>query len=252
VLAQRAARANLAALVSTSPEALLSDSLVLQDSMPLMSAERIASDPATLSVQRDSLTAAALRNRAEIRLAMLEVEGAAAEARLAHRERLPVPVLSAGYKREQAGDADQRLSGFVAGFSLPIPLLDRRRGAVDAANAEARRRVVEAEAVRRRVALEVIEARHALIATREQLVALEPELGPQAAAALRAAQVAYAEGEITLVEWLDAVRAYHEAESSYATLRAEVIIRQAALERALGASLAPSAEAEPASSRNDR
>jgi len=59
----------------------------------------------------------------------------------------------------------------------------------------------------------------------------------ESAAALRAAQVAYDEGEISLAEWLDAVRAYQEAEVSYATLRAESLIRRAALERAIGAPL---------------
>jgi len=70
-----------------------------------------------------------------------------------------------------------------------------------------------------------------------QLEALRPQLGDQTRAAMRAVQAAYSEGEITLVEWLDAVRAYQEAESTYATLLAEAVVRRAALERAIGASL---------------
>jgi outer membrane protein TolC len=49
--------------------------------------------------------------------------------------------------------------------------------------------------------------------------------------------VAYREGEISLLEWLDTIRAYHEAESAYADLRSEYITRRAALERATGAPL---------------
>jgi outer membrane protein TolC len=70
-----------------------------------------------------------------------------------------------------------------------------------------------------------------------QLEILAPELGGETRVAMRAVQVAYSEGDATVVEWLDAVRAYQEAESSFATLRAEAMIRRAALERALGTPL---------------
>ncbi|MEK6611920.1 MAG: TolC family protein, partial [Gemmatimonadota bacterium] len=68
-----------------------------------------------------------------------------------------------------------------------------------------------------------------------QQARLACELGAETRTALTAAQVAYTEGEITLVEWLDAVRAYRETEASFASLGAEVLIRRAALERAVGA-----------------
>ena len=42
---------------------------------------------------------------------------------------------------------------------------------------------------------------------------------------------------MTLVEWLDAVRAVHDIESAYLTLWAEYLISRAALERAAGARL---------------
>ena len=91
--------------------------------------------------------------------------------------------------------------------------------------------------MRRRVAREVAEAYDAWRTAEEQRAALAPQLGAESRAALRAVQVAYAEGEVTLVEWLDAVRAYQEAESTFANLQAEVLIRRAALERAVGARL---------------
>lgn len=185
----------------------------------------------------DSLGAAALRLRADVRVAELEASAAAADARVVTLERTPVPVFQAGVKTEtQMGG--RKLAGFVAGISMPVPVFDRRRGAVEAADAEARRRDAEAALVRRRVSLEVAEAREAFVAAREQVALLAPQLGVEAERAMRAAQVAYTEGEISLVEWLDAARAYQEAEASFATLRAEVLVRQAALERAVGAPLA--------------
>ena len=70
-----------------------------------------------------------------------------------------------------------------------------------------------------------------------QLATIRPQLGAEAEAALTAARAAYREGEIALVEWLDAVRAYYEAESTYADLLADHFIRRAALERAVGGPL---------------
>lgn len=227
MLASRAARLALGALIAPDAGAIRPLDATLWDSLP----------PAFDPPAADSLHAAALRSRAELRVAELEALAAAADTRLAVRERMPVPVLQAGFKTETTIGSADRLNGFVAGVSLPLPLFDRRQGAVAAAGAEARRREAEAEGVRRRVAREVAEAREGFVAVREQLALLAPQLGPEAERALRAAQLAYAEGELTLVEWLDAVRAYQEAEASYATLRAEALVRQAALERAVGAPL---------------
>jgi outer membrane protein TolC len=67
-----------------------------------------------------------------------------------------------------------------------------------------------------------------------QLAVLEAQLGDEATKARRAAEAAYGEGEISLLEWLDSVRAYQEAETAYVTLWAEYIARRAALERVTG------------------
>jgi outer membrane protein TolC len=108
---------------------------------------------------------------------------------------------------------------------------------VEAATAEARRRSAEIIALRRRVAREVVEAYDAVRAAQVQVEALAPQLGAESRAALRSAQIAYEEGDIPLVEWLDAVRAYQEAEAGFATLRADLLVRRAALERAAGVPL---------------
>jgi cobalt-zinc-cadmium efflux system outer membrane protein len=212
--------------------ALLGDSIGANRVTPL--AEPPAIIPVSLS--SDSLVALALNTRRDLDAAALDVEAARAEARRASSERMPPMSLTVGTKREEAlGGASA--SGFVAGIALPLPLWDRRAGAVDAANAETRRRAAELRAFRRRVRREVMEAADALRAAQEQLQALGPAVLSDAAAALRSAQTAYAEGEITLLEWLDTVRAYQETESTIANLRAEVLIRGAALERAVGSQL---------------
>jgi cobalt-zinc-cadmium efflux system outer membrane protein len=223
LLARRSARLALASLIAPTADSLRPLDAPLEDSL--------ARNPVTFTT--DSLRSLAARHRADLRAAMLEAEASAADARLISRERVPVPVLTAGLKNEQlVGGGD--FKGFIAGISLPFPLWDRRGGAVDAANADTRRRVAEADVVRRRIAREIAEAVDGLRAVDEQLAVLGPQLGAESQRALRAAQVAYSEGEISLVEWLDAVRAYQEAESTFASLRADSLIRRAALDHAVG------------------
>lgn len=237
VLARRAARLALASFVAPAADSIGVLGLALSDPLPT----RAAALPA------DSLMTVALRGRGELRAAEAEGRAADAEARLAASERLPVPVVSAGLKTERvstAGADAQGLRGVVIGVALPLPLWDRRAGTIEAAAAEARRRAAETDAQRRRVSREVLEAFDALRAAEAQIELLAPQLGAESAAALRAAQVAYTEGEISLVEWLDAVRAYREAEASHASLQAELLIRRAALDRAVGA---PPAGERPAS-----
>ena len=211
-----------------------------------------ASVGASLGTQRgeslastDALTAVALAARPDLLVLQRQIDVARADARLAMAERRPVLTLSAGYKRESSATpqipSPASLHGFVAGFSLPLPVFDRRRGAIEAAVADTRVREAESDSLRRRIRAEVDEARAAVDVVESQLALLRPQLGENMHAALRAVQAAYVEGEIPLTTWLDAVRAYQDAEGTFASLEADAMIRRAALERAVGTTLCPSA-----------
>lgn len=226
-LARRTSYVTLAVLVGASADSLALPALAPSESLP----------PAPPAISRDSILVLALRRRPELIAADRQATAALADARAAGRERIPVPIASAGWKTERTTTGGARFDGFVAGISLPLPFWDRRSGAVAAADADARRRAAEVDIVRRRVAREAEEAYSALRAAEEEVARLSPALGSESAAALKAAETAYTEGEISLVEWLDAVRAYHETESIFVTLRAELHVRRAALERATGGTL---------------
>ena len=223
LVARDSALRTLASLIGLAD---LPDSLELSDT----------STPAPLAQPADSLVALAMARRPELRAAAMDAEAGAAEARLAVAERIPTPTLTGGYKHESLATGAS-LGGFVAGVSLPLPLWDRRGGAVEAARAEASRRDAEIGVLRRQTALQVRSAFAAHQALAEQLRLLRAQLGEDAARARRAAEAAYGEGEIGLLEWLDSVRAYQEAETTYVTLWAEYVARRAALERITGVPL---------------
>lgn len=196
---------------------------------------RAVAEPLPHTTAADSLFAMAL-GQPELRAAELDVRAAEAEATAVRREAIPSPTLSAGFKNENT-TADERLGGFVAGVSLPLPLWDRRSAAAEAARAEARRLEAEREIVRRRLRRSLELALEAARSADRQQAALAAQLGSEAEAALQAAELAFSEGEITLLEWLDAVRAYQEAEAAFANVVAESYNQRAALERLLGVPL---------------
>ena len=185
--------------------------------------------------QVDSLVQRALAGRPELLAVESEAAARSAEARLAGASRIPTPTLSGGYKRQDINTSV--LEGFVAGVSVPLPLWDRNGGAVSAARAEEARGASEVESIRRDTRLEVVAAYESQQVIGGALALLSAELGDNAMKARGAAEVAYREGEIGLLEWLDAVRAFAEAEATYATMLAEYFTRRAALERAVGAML---------------
>jgi len=191
---------------------------------------------ATTAVNADSLMRLALQRRAELRAAQYERDAAAAGVVLAERERVPIPILSGGFKTERSQDLIG-LRGFVAGVTMPLPFWDRRTSAVAAAEADTRALDAQLALLRRHIAREVQEAIVAQQSVAAQLDELRPRVETDTDAAMRSVRAAYAEGEITLLEWLDAIRAYQEAQSTVAALHAESLVRRAALARAVGAPL---------------
>ena len=227
MLKRRKARLALGALLAPSGEA------VSAIETPLAHPFRIDRLDASLEDLRDL----ALQKRAELRALELETQASMADVTLVSRSRIPTPIAGAGFKTERSAGESGTFDGFVAGLSVPIPLWNRSGGAVAAEEAEARGRKAELHALRRRLAVEVEEAWTALRTSAEQLDAIRPHLGSELETAVTAARTAYAEGEISLVEWLDAVRAYNEAQSTFAVLKADYLIQRATLERAVGSSL---------------
>lgn len=189
--------------------------------------------PAPLTIPADSFLNHALAKRPDILAAQFEAEGGLADARLAAAERVPTPSLTAGFKNERV-TTGETLNGFVAGLAIPLPLWDGRQGSVAAARSEANRRSAAVESLRRLTVVEVRNAYSADEALGNQLNTLRQQLGQEARAARVAADASFEEGEISLLEWLDAVRAYYEAETAYLNLWAEHVRRRVTLEQMSG------------------
>ena len=175
-----------------------------------------------------------LPGRPDLQAAELAVTAAAAEATARSREWIPAPTLSAGYKAEENAGRPARFTGFVAGLALPLPLWDRRSEATAGRLALADRARADRDRLHRDAATEVRRLAQGLAALVEQRGVFGSRLGPEADLALRSIAVAFGEGELPVAQWLDAVRAYYEAQGALLDLDAAIAGRQADLAAAAG------------------
>lgn len=183
----------------------------------------------------DALFARATSTRAELRALQQLGARTVFEADAVRRARLPSPNVFGGVKRA-ADDASGTDTGTVFGLSVALPLFDAGRR--EAARWQAERARVEAEraAIEHRIrsditgAYEVLSARQAALSQDRQSAADE---------LVQIAEVAYREGEVGILELLDAVRTASRARNRSIDLRFDVRLAQIALERAVGDTLWP-------------
>jgi cobalt-zinc-cadmium efflux system outer membrane protein len=182
----------------------------------------------------DALMTHGISMRAELRALQRTVERATLEAHAARRARLPSPTLFGGLKR--ADDDGSRERGAVFGVSLSLPLFDS--GGREAARWLAERERAEAErtSIERQVRSEITRASEAL-ALRH--AALTEDAEGAADELTQIAEVAYREGEVGILELLDAVRTASRARIRTIELRLDARVAQIALERAVGDVLWP-------------
>lgn len=206
--------------------------LVISDTVP------VAGDLPPL----DSLVAWS-RRRGDVRAAELSVDAAESDRTVRARERIPIPTLAAGYLEQNNAGTSGSSSGWIGGLTIPVPLFNRRAGALLASQASVELARAEHAGLVRDAATEVRRLHAGFLASRAQRASLARRLGGEADAALNAVAVSFAEGELPLVQWLDAVRAYSEAAGALLLLDADLAIRRADLATAAGipADLVPGA-----------
>ena len=139
-----------------------------------------------------------------------------------------------GLKR--ADDVSGRQTGGVFGLSVSVPLFDA--GGRESARWAAERARVEAEraSIEYRIRSEIVGASEVLSMRQ---AALSQEQQGAADELVQIAEVAYREGEVGILELLDAVRTASRARIRNIDLRLEARLAQIALERAVGDTLWP-------------
>lgn len=152
-----------------------------------------------------------LRAQRTPRLQALAAEADASQLRSRAADRIaPDVTLGGGVRSVGGGMADE--TGLIVSFSVPLPLFDRNQGERLSRAAEASRATARYRLARDQIAADVAALAYRTKALRE--VALDYDQGARAASEefLRISGSAYAGGEITVLEAIDALRAVRDTE----------------------------------------
>lgn len=202
--------------------------LILPDEAPAVAAEDL---PQALPppITEDEAIRTALRMRSELRRWQSEIDAQQAALQAARHAARPSPTITAGYKQQSDGFA-----GAFLGAAIPLPVFDRNRGQAQAESARLSAAETTQMLVRREVQNDVRRAHSAYVSLRRQTQMIGQNLLPGSDNILRIAQTSYTEGEMSLVELLDATEAYRDAQIRTIDLRADLWTRYFDVLRAMG------------------
>ncbi len=154
----------------------------------------------------DELTALALQNRPDQQAAKAYLDVREAALKSAKRGGLPDISVGVGYKR-QFDD----LNGPVAEVRFELPVFNRNQGTIQSSRATIDQQNLTVELLEKQITLEVQKADNRYSLYHDMLELFSSDISPLPERILEIAQFSYSEGEMSLIELLDAVRAYTEA-----------------------------------------
>ena len=180
--------------------------------------------------------ATAMERRTELLALRADVESTRRRRTAEARAVIPAVALQLG-TMESAGHSARTI-----GVAIPIPLFDRNGGGRQRASGEVELAQAELLAAEQRVRAEVAAAIETLAALHAARLPAADTLAARAAEVARLTDAAYAEGGASLLELLDARRAYAESLTAALQWSAEVRLARLELNRASGALLTESLE----------
>ncbi|MFB3779593.1 MAG: TolC family protein [Bryobacteraceae bacterium] len=152
----------------------------------------------------EALLAKALEARGDYRAERAQIAALEYRRQAAERLRIPEPSVAAGLKRAEVGSG--MANGSFVSLSVPLPLFNRGRTEVARYQAETERVQSRRQALEQRIVAEIDGARKTLEARRSVLAGYERRVREQGRQLEQIARTAYQEGEIGILELLDAYR----------------------------------------------
>lgn len=166
----------------------------------------------TADLELTPLQEAALTNRPDLNAIELSKERSQSESKLQHANAKVDYSVGVQYQRTFA---DEEFNSLGFSFSIPLPIYNRNQGEIARVNAEHEQLVRRKEAVKAQVLNEVKTAYNEFRSGRELVENIEQNLLKPAEQARDTAAYVYRTGASSLVEFLDAQRAFNETMQSY-------------------------------------
>jgi len=161
--------------------------------------------PRDLPAAKEEIIRQALDRRAELRAETSRVAQLNLEQQAADRRRIPEPVVTAGFKRTQVF-TNQIDSGAVFGVAMPLPIFDRGQADIARLTAEQAQAQARRDVVAQQIAASVASTYDVYVARREVLGVFERETTGAGEELLRITRAGYEEGELGILQLLDAYR----------------------------------------------
>jgi cobalt-zinc-cadmium efflux system outer membrane protein len=217
-LALRNARSRLLALLGLRP---LDQPFDTEDVLP---------DASQIPLVTPVPAAEPLSARADLKALRLGEQRAEADARLQHALRIPPFSFGGGYQRDFGADA------FVVRATIPFALWNRNEGGQARAAAERSFAASRTSAATAAAELEVQLARNAVESSRARVSNISTEYMKNAREARDIVLAAYRAGAATLIDYLDAQRAFRDAQRAEHRALFDYRVSVFELEAALGTS----------------
>lgn len=186
-----------------------------------------------LALNAEELTRRAFTVREDYRAEQQRLEQYRLEQQAAERLRFPEPVLNAGLKRADAGQRGTA-HGPVIGITIPLPLFNQGRTEVARSTAEQERASARLQVLSQQIRAAIqgtVAALNVRLRARDEYRAELAESGPEL---IRIATIAYQEGEIGILQLLDAYRVHRQTQLRLLDIQAVVKEAQIELERVVG------------------
>ena len=177
-------------------------------------------DPRVKLPPLDDLRKLVFARHPSLKRADTEVKRAQAELKSQRAQRIPQPSLQAEYEPQPD------LQYFRVGFSIPVPVWNRRQGPIAEAQAEIDRATATDDIQRLQLTNSLESAYGQYQVADEQVLSFQSGALKEAQAALTAAEAAYKSGERGIIEVLDAQRVLRSVRLDYLDAQFD---RQAAL-----------------------
>ncbi|HWA93288.1 MAG TPA: TolC family protein [Terracidiphilus sp.] len=205
------ARAQTRLEASRLAETQALERLAAEMGLPVPGSWKLVADFAILNDPRPGALAEGVsRQRLEVKLAQQRVESARANLVLQKAQGRPDLDVLFGYKRTQGENT------MLAGFQVPLPIFDRNRAGVQAAqsNVQAVRESLSGDELRSQAGWDL--ARTAYTTWKHQVEALYGPMATQSREIADISRAAYREGGLDLLRLLDAERLRVETQTAWA------------------------------------
>ncbi len=180
-----------------------------------------------------SLVQRALAVREDYRAEQRKGEQYGLERQAAERLRIPEPVVSAGLKRAEVAP-NRVASGTVVSVSLPVPLFNKGQTEVARFSAGQQRVAARLQLLERQIRASIDGMLHAFLIRSQARDRYRQELAGAGAELVKIATLAYQEGEIGILQLLDAYRSQRQGQLRMIDIQAAVKQAQIELERVVG------------------